>query len=270
MVLESIFPVKKVVKHPIDMFVLSTIISFVSIYIADMIFPGVSTGKIVILFITAALAPAIYGVFKEEEEVEREEAEHRIHKKFFDRHDEAIKIFTLLFLGIFVAIFLTAIFSSEGYVEDTFEDQISEIERITSLSSGKALGGALSPDILEIVLWNNLRVMSLSFVLSFLIGVGAVVILAWNASILALYLASFIRKGLIEEFMVRTISIIPHAPIEILGYFLAGIAGGVLSVGLIRERLLSKEFLLVFRDSLLLLCLAIASIFLGAFVEVFL
>ncbi len=269
MVLESIYPVKKVIKHPVDMFVLSAVISFASIFIANMIFPGVSTGKIVTLFITVALAPAIYGVFKEEEEVERKEAEHKIHKDFFDRHDEAMKIFTLLFLGIFVAIFLTAIFSPEAYVEEIFGDQIQEIKRITSLSSGKAFTGALSPEILEIILWNNLRVMSLSFALSFLIGVGAVVILAWNASILAIYLASFIRQGLIEEFMVRTISIIPHAPIEIFGYFLAGIAGGILSVGLIREKFLSKEFLLVLRDSLLLLSLAVLSIFLGAFIEVF-
>jgi len=270
MVLESIFPVKKVIKNPFDMFILSAVITFASMFIANMIFPGEATGKIITLFITIALAPVIYGVFKEEEEIERKEAEHKIHKSFFDRHDEPIKIFTLLFLGIFAAIFLTAILSPEKEVESLFGDQIAEIERITSITSGEALGRALSPEILEMILWNNLRVMSLSFVLSFLIGVGAVVILAWNASILAIYLASFIRKGLIEEFMVRTISIIPHAPIEIFGYFLAGIAGGVLSVGLIREKFLSKEFVLVFRDSLLLLFLAVFSIYIGAFIEVFL
>lgn len=276
MVLESIYPVKKVIKHPFDMFILSAVVSFASMYIAHMIFPGASTGKIVTLFITIALAPAIFGVFKEEEETERKEAEHKIHKDFFERHEEAFKIFTLLFLGIFTAVFLTVLLSpflsfllGDNFAEITFADQIVEIERITNLASGKTLGNALSPEILDMILWNNLRVMSLSFVLSFLIGVGAVVILAWNASILAIYLASFIRKGLIEEFMVRTISIIPHAPIEIFGYFLAGIAGGILSVGLIREKFLSKEFLLVFRDSLLLLSLAAISIFLGAFVEVF-
>ncbi len=269
MVLESIYPVKKVIKHPIDMFILAAILSFASISIANIIFPGVSTGKIITLFITVALAPAVYGVFKEEEEIERKEAEHKIHKDFFDRHDEAMKIFTLLFLGIFIAVFLIAIFAPENYVESTFDDQIKEIERITSLSSGQSIGKALSPELLELILMNNLRVMGLSFALSFLIGVGAVVILAWNASILAIYLASFIRQGLIEEFMVRTVSIIPHAPIEIFGYFLAGIAGGVLSVGLIREKFMGREFLLVFRDSLILLFLALGSIFLGAVVEVF-
>jgi uncharacterized membrane protein SpoIIM required for sporulation len=235
-----------------------------------MIFPGPSTGKIITLFITCALAPVIYGVFRAEEETEREEAEHRIDKTFLERHEEVMKIFTLMFMGIFIAIFVVSVMSPSEYVEATFSDQIQEIQRITSLSSGEVVGSALTPDALDMILWNNLRVMSLAFILSILIGVGSIVILAWNASILALYLASFIRKGLIEEFMVRTISIIPHAPIEIFGYFLAGIAGGVLSAGLIRERFLSKEFVLVFRDSLLLLLLAIGAISLGAVVEVFL
>ena len=110
--------------------------------------------------------------------------------------------------------------------------------------------------------------MALSFALSFLIGSGAVVILAWNASILGLYLASFLRQGLVEEFVVRTVGMIPHAPIEIGAYFLAGIAGGMVSVGIIREKLFSKEFFLVFKDSLILLVWAFAAIIIGAFIEV--
>ena len=266
MVLEAIFPVKKIVKTPYDMFLLAAIISFASIFISNMIFPGSSGGKIITLFITASLAPVVYGIFRCEENVERECAEHiGIKRNFIDRHEKALKIFTLMFLGIFTSLFLVSILLPTDFVQATFGDQLSEIQRITSIPTGNVL----SPQILDVILWNNIRVMSLSFALSLLIGVGAVVILAWNASILALYLASFVNKGLYEEFMVRTISIIPHAPIEILGYFLAGIAGGMLSAGLIREKLWSKEFLLVFRDSGILMCLAVVAIVIGAFVEVF-
>ena len=74
MVLESIVPVKKVIKNPIDMFIFTMIISFVSVYLADLIFPGASTGKLITLFITVGITPMIYGIFKEEEEIEREEA----------------------------------------------------------------------------------------------------------------------------------------------------------------------------------------------------
>ena len=123
-------------------------------------------------------------------------------------------------------------------------------------------------DILSVIITNNLRVMALSFALSFLIGSGAIVILAWNASILGLYLASFLRQGLLEEFVAKTVGIIPHAPIEIGAYFLAGIAGGIISVGLIREKVFSKEFFLVFKDSLLLLAWAIVAVIIGALIEV--
>jgi len=266
MVLESIFPVKKVIRNPVEMFIFSMIITFASIYLADLIFPGTSTGKIIILFIAVAMTPMIYGMFKEEEEIEREEAEHKIHKKFLDRHDEAILSFTFFFLGVFIAIFLVSILSPENYVTSIFKDQLSEIERVTSISGSFNISDIYK--VLNIIIMNNLRVMALSFVLSFLIGSGAVIILAWNASILALFLASFIRRGLITEFISRTVGLIPHAPIEILAYFLAGIAGGIISVGIIRERIFSKEFFLVFRDSLILLALAVIAVFLGAFIEV--
>lgn len=266
MVLESIIPVKKVIKNPIDMLIFSIIISLASIYLADLIFPGVSTGKIITLFITVGITPMIYGVFRKEEEIEREEAEKKIDKKFFERHGETILIFSLLFLGVFLAIFVVSVFSDEAYVRYIFEDQLKEIERVTSLSQ---TGYFIKSEILQIIIENNLRVMGLSFLLSFLLGSGAVIILAWNASILALYLSSFLRKGLIEEFIVRSISLIPHAPVEILAYFLAGIGGGILSVGLIREKLFSREFFLVFRDSLILLGLAVLAVFIGAFIEVF-
>jgi len=265
MVLESLFPVKKVIRNPMDMFIMSIVISFASIFLAHLIFPGVSTGKIVTLFITVAMTPIVYGIFRKEEEIEREEAEHRIHEKFFERHGETIWLFTLFFLGVLVSVFTVSIILPEEYVTSTFNDQLSEIARISSIS-----GNVIMVDVLNMIVFNNLRVMGLSFLLSFLIGTGAVVILSWNASILALYLASFLRKGLITEFFVRTVSLVPHAPIEILAYFLAGIAGGVISAGLIREKIISREFFLIFRDSLLLLGLAILAVLVGAFIEVFL
>jgi len=267
MVLESIIPVKKVIRKHIDMFIFSMIVSLVSIYLADMIFPGTSTGKIITLFVTVGITPMIYGIFKEEEEIEREEAENRIKESFFQRHGETILIFSLLFLGVFLSIFMVSTFSEEKYVRYIFQDQLSEIERVTSISNPS--GAFITSEILEIIIENNLRVMGLSFLLSFLLGSGAIIILAWNASILALYLSSFLRKGLIEEFLIRSISLIPHAPIEIAAYFLAGMAGGVLSVGIIREKLFSKEFFLVLRDSFILMGLALLAVLIGAVAEVF-
>lgn len=264
MVLESIYPVKNVIRNPLDMFIFSVVISFASIFIANYIFPGPSVGQIVTLFITVAVTPMFYRLFRVEEGIEKKEAEHRIHEKFFERHKETIWLFTLFFLGVFTAIFIFSIVSPEEYVKSTFDAQLTEITRVTSIS-----GSFIASDMLELIITNNLRVMGLCFLLSFLIGTGAIVILSWNASILAIYLASFVRKGLVEEFIIRTISLVPHAPVEIAAYFLAGMAGGVFSTGIIREKLFSREFLLVFRDSLILLGLSVLAVIAGGFIEVF-
>ena len=90
-------------------------------------------------------------------------------------------------------------------------------------------------------------------------------------------LAKTVTKG--STFTIRKFYENPLTPIdlinfksmsvEIAAYFLAGIAGGILSTGIIREKLFSQEFLLVFRDSLILLGLAVLAVILGGFIEVF-
>lgn len=265
MVLESLFSVKKILKKPLNMLVLSIVISFVSIYIADFIFPE-AAGYLIPAFVTIAMAPLVYRIFIVEEEVEREEAEHKINEGFFERHGETILLFGLFFLGNFISIFLVSLFFPEEFVTSVFVPQIKTIEAISSIPVS---GAALNSQFLQIITINNLKVMAISFVLSFLLVVGALYVLSWNASILALFLASFLRQGLYETFYERTLGILPHAPIEILAYFLAGIAGAMLSVGMIREKLTSKEFRLIFKDSMLLLSLATLAVILGAFLEVF-
>jgi len=265
MVLESLFPARKIINKPLDMLILSIIISAASVFLAQFIFPGPAAGKIITLFVTIGMTPVIYRIFRIEEEIEREEAEHKINEKFWDRHGETVILFALFFIGNFISIFLITLIMPDVFVKDVFQDQLSEISRISNIG-----GSFAASSFTELILFNNLRVMTLSFLLSFLIGTGALVVLSWNASILALYLASFVKQGLFEEFLIRGLSIAPHVPIEIGAYFLAGIAGGILSVGVIREKLHSKEFILVFRDSVLLLGLGILAVIVGAYVEVYL
>jgi uncharacterized membrane protein SpoIIM required for sporulation len=216
------------------------------------------------LLITIVMTPVVYRIFIMEEEVERLEAEHKTRKTFWDRHDEAIKVFSFFFIGNFLAIMAIVVLLPESFVAVAFAPQLADIAAIQAIA-----GAALAKPILTIVVLNNLKVMLFAFALSFLLGTGAIFILSWNASILALYLGDFIRQGLYAEFLIRTAGIIPHAPIEIAAYFLAGIAGGMLSVGVMREKLRSPEFRLVLRDSLIMLSLGILAVGLGALVEVY-
>lgn len=267
MVLESLFSARKIEKNPWDMLILSVIVTLVCIYISYVIFPEYA-GIITPLLVTVAMTPIIFMVFKIDENMEHDEAKHTIEKTFWERHDETLTIFTMFFIGNFLAIFFVSLIAPESFLTSVFAQQINAINAINP-PTGQMLGAvAGGSGLLQIILFNNLKVMFFSFLLSFLIGTGALFILSWNASILAIYLAMFVRAGLYHEFLLRSVGIAPHAPVEILSYFLAGIAGGILSVGVIREKINSPSFKLVFRDSLIMLGLAFLAVVLGAMLEV--
>ena len=270
MVLESLFTAKKIEKNPWDMLILSVIVTLVCIYVSYVIFPEYA-GIITPLLVTVAMTPIIFMVFKIDEAMERRQARQTIQKTFWDRHDETIVIFTMFFIGNFLAVFFVSLVAPQVFVTAVFSQQIDAINAINPPVTGQFLGSGafIGSSLLEIVLVNNLKVMFFAFLLSFLIGTGALFILSWNASILAIYLAMFVREGLYQEFLLRSLGIAPHAPIEIISYFLAGIAGGILSVGVIREKIKSRAFRLVFRDSVIMLVLAIVAVVLGAMLEVF-
>ena len=57
---------------------------------------------------------------------------------------------------------------------------------------------------------------------------------------------------------------------ELGGYFIAAIAGGVLSKAIIKEKFMSKGFKIILKDSFVLLILAIVVLVMAAVIEVIL
>jgi uncharacterized membrane protein SpoIIM required for sporulation len=268
MVLESMIDAKKMLDHPVKMVLASFIISLVCSFIAYFIFPAYA-GVISPLLITVAIAPLMYSVFSMEEEIEEKQAKNLINKSFIDRYDELIKIFAWFFIGNMLAIIVMTTFLPQDILSVIFSQQISEIEAISNLAN-TVTANAISTEFLPVIIVNNLKVMAFSFLLAFLIETGGFFILSWNASILGVYLGDFIRRGAQTQFLLVSMGIFPHAVIEILAYFLAGIAGGVLSLGLVKTSPGSKEFDLIFKDSFKLLILAFLLVIVGGFVEVYL
>jgi len=265
MVLESLFPEKKIVSRPVDMLMLGFVVSFVSVFVSYFVFPKYA-GIITPLITALAMAPLFNRLFEDEEDEIDQVAEKRLVEGFFARHGDIIWMFTLFFIGNFLAIFLISVALPDQLLQTVFEPQLADINAIQSLAS--ASGAAVHPDLADMIILNNLKVMLFAFMLSFLFGTGAVFILSWNASILALFLANYVRQGLYHTFLLTTTGIFPHAAVEMVAYFLAGIAGGILSVGMVREDFMSPEFNLMFKDSVLLLLLALAAVFIGAYIEV--
>ncbi len=264
MVLESIFSSKKIENKPLDMLLLSILITSTSFFLSTIVFPEY-VGIVFPLIITMAMTPVVYNIFNDEESQERMQAKHIIEKTFLERHGEIIYLFSLFFLGVFLSTFVITLFLPEEKLLFFFKPQIDSITTIKSAS-----GAFMSNEVLFKIVLNNLKIMLFAFVFSLVFSTGALFILSWNASIIAIFLANFIRGGSFSEFINVTLQIIPHAPVEFLAYFLAGIAGGILSAGIIRENVRSKAFVLILKDSLILLGLSIIAVLAGALLETYL
>lgn len=263
MVLESLFSARKIESKPVDMLVLSILVSLASVALAYLVFPEYA-GVVFPLLITVGMAPVFYRILGDDEKVEEEESEGKIKESFFQRHRETIWLLSLFFIGAFAVVFFASLLLPENIAQALFKPQLDAISFSKSIT-----GNALSQDAFGIIFSSNMKIILFSFALSFFLSTGALWILGWNASVLGVYLAGFLKDGMFAQFASSSIGIFPHAPIELVGYFLAGIAGGILSAGLIREKhnLMCKEFRLVLRDSLILLALAAIAIGTGAVIE---
>ncbi|MBR9682879.1 MAG: stage II sporulation protein M [Candidatus Aenigmarchaeota archaeon] len=274
MVLEALFSAETLENKPRDMFILSFIVTLVVTFLSYYIFPTYA-GIIIPLLVTVSMTPLVRDIFIMDEISERKQAKRKISKTFWDRHDETIKILTFFFLGSFAAIFLLMLVLPADMLSTIFEPQIIAIQTITGSLEYSLTGAAITqnaiskPEVLSLITMNNLKVVAFSFILSFLFSTGSLFILSWNASILAIFIGILVRKGLFTEALSAAIGILPHAPVEIVAYFLAAIAGGILSVGIMREKWGSKELNLVVRDAIILIVLAIIATLVGAGIEVY-
>ena len=266
MVLESILNPRNAEDRPLHVFLISFLYSAIAVIFARQLFPEQSS-ILAVALITILFVTFFQKLFEIEERIEDLAAEKKISANLFQRHKKIIFVFSAYFLGIICSMSFIHVFF--GY-DEVFSMQTKTIEGFSSSATGYGN--------FERFFANNSRVMLLTFLLSTMFGAGAILILAWNASVIAVYIglltkplaAQFGSAAYLYALPVGLGSIALHGIPEIAAYFIAGLAGGILSVGMIRERIGSKEFKLIGKDSLILLCTAEILIFTAALLEAFL
>jgi len=178
-----------------------------------------------------------------------------------------------LFLGFVLSYLLWYIFLPQDMTNVLFQVQLRDIRRIESLSYG-ATGNAI--DLLSTfgkIFFNNLRVMLFSLLFSFFYGFGAIFILTWNASVIGAAIGGFVRSAIsgniLSVIVLGIARYMVHGIPEIFAYFMAGLAGGIVSVAIIRHDFGSNKFKHVLIDSLDLIIGAIVMLVIAALLEVF-
>jgi len=250
--------------------VLVTLISFsisFALFRNARSFIGVST----ILFTTIITVPLINRLLSLEEKRELTK------KSFFQKHEAIIDFFIYFFIGVFVVLFEIALISpnlvfSEQNLYGATEVKIEKSE--SRLPQPPPLPGSENKEVF-VLFKNNFYLMIIAFVLSLFYGAGALFLIILNASIFASALARVVystipRLGLIFifNFLACNLGVMfLHMVPEVIGYLLAAIAGGILSQAFIREKIGSKNFKVILKDSFILLIIATIVLFLAAIIE---
>ena len=272
MVLESLLNPTRAGDKPLYVFLVAFFYTLIAVMFSNQLFPS-QASILSVTLITIIFIPFFQKMFEIEEFKEDLAAEGKTHDNLFSRHAKSLIIFTTFFLGVTIAMSFIFIFFPHTYL-NTFSLQLDWFSNQGIFPVGQATAGA--PDFSTLFL-NNTQVMLLLFMLSIVFGAGAIFILVWNASIIAVFLGIFIRSFIEQGFPITVAylfgvpiglsSIALHGIPEILAYFFAGLAGGILSVGIIREKIMSKEFTEVFKDALVFLLFAEVLILIAALVE---
>jgi uncharacterized membrane protein SpoIIM required for sporulation len=115
---------------------------------------------------------------------------------------------------------------------------------------------------------NNVQVLILTLIFSLILGAGAIFILAWNASVIAAAIRIFTSSN-ISKLPAGLGRYMVHGIPEIAAYFVGALAGGILSVAIIRKEFHKKTFWNICQDIIILVIIALAILFISAAIEVF-
>jgi len=279
MVLESLTNPFNAEKRPSSLIFLGFLYSSLAAFLSLWIFRQYSS-LIVVFLTTMAAVPLIYNIIKMEEEKDLTDLNEHF---LFKEHTKALKAFMFLFLGITLALSFWYVVLPSGTISILFESQSSTINAINSPNMVSAKASS-SLNVFFHIFSNNLKVLVFCILFSFLYGVGAIFILTWNASVVSTAIGNYIRSGIASiaamggalkiasYFKVISLGLFKysiHGIPEIFAYFMAGLAGGIISIAVIRHDFGTRKFEHIVLDSADLILVSLLILFIAALLEVY-
>ncbi len=280
MVVESILDPTKAEKKPHLMIPIGIALTLLGSLIGYQFFKEYAS-IIVVAFVAIGATPLIYRIIKYEEQKDLQDLPQRI---LLLEHWKALKAFMYLFLGVVIASAALYIFLPTGVETQVFEVQyntFAEIGGITSKATDTTQTNNLSR--FSTIFFNNITVLLIAIIFSFIYGAGAIFVLTWNATVIGIAIGYFIKTELLliaqltgitkavsflEVMYVGIFQYLIHGFFEILGFFVGALAGGIISVAIIRHDIGTAKFEHIILDAADLLLIAVSLIFFAAILEV--
>lgn len=277
--IELLFRPNNVERKPWHMFFIGLLYSIVSIALVSLVFANDTIladfgGILVVTFTVICSMPFMYYLIKLEE---GKDVEITKSGKLLKEHSKAITAMMWLFMGLVIGFSLGYILLP-NHVEVNFNAQVEVFCAINNPSNfdscisehGLSITGnaASRGNYMLNIFANNVYVLMFTLIFSLAFGAGAIFILVWNASVIAVAIGAF-TKGVLSQLPLALARYMIHGIPEIAAYFIAALAGGIISVAVIRRDLQGQGRWKILEDAILLVILAIVILFFSAIIEVY-
>ncbi|MAG02598.1 hypothetical protein CMI42_04635 [Candidatus Pacearchaeota archaeon] len=277
---EMLINPKKAERRPWEMFFVGAFYATISLILTKWIFSGDPvfskyTGILVVTFSVMLSIPFMYFAIRNEEE---KDLQGYGYLRLLEEHGKALTYFMFLFFGFIVAFSFWYIAFDDG--NQNFRAQIETyclINRPTQFescvsdygidSSAKTTGFLSAKDKIVNIFANNIYVLIFTLLFSLIFGAGAIFILAWNASVISAAMGIFSQSSL-TNLPIALMRYMIHGVPEIGSYFTGALAGGIVSIAVIKHDIKSEKFWVILQDSLNLVILAVVLLFIAALIEV--
>ncbi|MEK6970425.1 MAG: stage II sporulation protein M [archaeon] len=316
MVLETLLPSRIAREKPHYMLIMAFLFAIVGMWLAYYVFPH-SASILTLAFIVIAAEPVIRRTFLAEEDEEARSPGPA--STFLERHFDLIKIYSWFFLGLILAYMtwyiilpseqperclIDGVCGEFPTRESVFAEQERQLQAIGELrgdegtgnataSGGGLTGNASNPptgergdfwSVTQFLFANNVTVLLLAILFSFLFGEGALFLISWNASIIGTVMGKISAQALaaspIHDItsivfalgygVYHGIGFIPHGIPEIAAYYIGAIAGGIISASMSKQDYRRNEFKIIAKDAAGLILIAIALLIAAALIESYL
>lgn len=216
-------------------------------------------------------------------------------KELMWEHHKALTFLMFLFVGIVASSVLWYLVLPQDTVNTVFKEQTKTISEINAprttgqvtddaITGNAILQGAQLFGYFSRILFNNIKVLAFCILFAFAYGMGSIFILTWNATVIGTAMGNFIRGRVATAFAetgstsvvhysnVIALSVLRyaiHGVPEIMAYFYGGLAGGIISVAVVRKHFSTDKISNILVDSSELLMLSLSFLVLAALLEVF-
>ncbi len=279
MVLESLIKTEKLEEKPYTILfgtVLYVIAGSIATILLSKFFGGEALSILFVVLVAFPALPQILSLFFLAEMEKEKDAV--LGSTTIGRNYTLISILVLFFFGLILSFTAAYLVMPQEQATKIYTLQIKEAQAVSNTFTGQFTYQQVNSFqfVFEEIFFHNLWVLFAMFALSTVYGAGAVLTLTWNASVIGLFLAnaglSLLAKnagntGVLTGIASSFLGLLPHGIFEIIGYSCGVLAGGLISVTIVRKAYDKPVFFDLTKDIAKIAAFSIVFIAIGAIVE---